>query len=298
MNEELTIRPARPDDRAAMERICAHTWDEGDYLPEVWDEWLADERGPLIVGEVGGQVVTLNKITWQTADQVWLEGMRVDPDYRRRGVARRILDYDLTYAQEQGARVVRLSTGRNNTPVHILMDRIGMERIGGYVLWIAEPLPGGPQPAFLTPADDAKVRAFLADSPVLAYTRGLYSPNWGWQELPAARVRQFLEEGRVVGQFALDGRLAALAVTHLDAEDNILWVDFVDGTSVAIGELAAAIRAYAAHLGAAKVDVKLLDLAWLRDAFHTAGYGFGEWEGELWIFERWLAPRSGDEHDA
>jgi len=298
MNEELTIRRARPDDRADMERICAHTWDEGDYIPEVWDEWLADERGPLIVGEVGGQVVALSKITWQTADQVWLEGMRVDPDYRRRGAAGRFLDYSLTYAQEQGARVVRLSTGSNNAPVHILMDRIGMERICGWVLWSAEPLPGGPQPAFLTPADGVHLQAFLADSPALAHTHGLYCTNWAWQELSAARMRQFLEEGQVVGQFAADGRLAALAVIHLDAEDNELWVNFVDGTPVAIGDLAAAIRAHAARLRAAKVYVGLVDLAWLRDAFRSAGYGFDDWEGELWTFERWLAPRSGDDHDA
>lgn len=297
MNEELTIRPAQPGDHAAMERICAHTWDGDDYLLEVWDEWLADERGPLIVGEVEGQVVALSKITWQTADQVWLEGMRVDPDYRRRGVARRFLDHSLAYAQGQGARVVRLSTGSDNTPIHILIGRVGMERIGGYVFWVAEPLPGGPQPTFLTPADDAQVQAFLADSPVLAYTHGLYSPDWTWQELPAARMRQFLEEGRVVGQLAPDGRLAAVAMIHLYAEDNALWVDFVDGTAAAIGELAVTIRAHAAHVGATKVEVKLIDLEWLREAFRIAGYGFGEWEGELWIFERWLAPRDGEEND-
>ncbi len=298
MGSELTLRRARAADRPAVERICAHTWQWGDYVLEVWDEWLADERGPVIVGEVAGQVMAFSKITWNTTDQVWLEGLRVDPDYRRRGFAGRFLDYCMAHAQEQGARVVRLSTGSNNTPVHNLMERIGMERIGCYARWIAEPLPDGPQPAFLTPADHEQVQAFLTDSPVLAHMHGLYCMDGAWQELSAGRVAQFLEEGRLVGQLAPDGRLAALAVTHFYPKFNEVWVDFVDGTSLAITELASAIRAYAAHLGAAKVDVRLADLAWLREAFRTAGYSSAEWDGELWIFERWLTPRSGDKHGA
>ena len=45
MSSALIIRPARPEDRPAVERICAHTWEWGDYIPEVWEEWLADKRG-------------------------------------------------------------------------------------------------------------------------------------------------------------------------------------------------------------------------------------------------------------
>ena len=87
----ISIRPARPEDRPAIERICAHTWEWGDYIPEVWDDWLAEGdrgEGHALVGEVEGFVVALSKVTLQTPDQVWLEGMRVDPDCRQRhGVA-------------------------------------------------------------------------------------------------------------------------------------------------------------------------------------------------------------------
>ena len=54
MDEELIIRLAQSADRPAMERVCAHTWEWGDYIPEVRDDWLADERGAVLVGELGG----------------------------------------------------------------------------------------------------------------------------------------------------------------------------------------------------------------------------------------------------
>ena len=64
-----------------------------------------------------------------------------------------------------------------------------------------------------------------------------------------------------------------------------MWLGFTDGEPEAVTALALALRTQAARLGLQKVRVMLPDLAWLRDAFRAAGYDYGDWEGELWIFE-------------
>jgi GNAT superfamily N-acetyltransferase len=312
MESDPIIRPRQPDDRPAVERICTHTWEGEDYVPQVWDDWLADPQGLLMVGELRaaeGRVVALGKITFRTPDQVWLEGMRADPDFRRRGIAGQFLDYSLAYARDHGARVVRLGTGDHNVAVHILVARAGMERVGTYVLWHAEPLAEGPQPVILATEHAGQVAALLAHSPVLAQAHGLYSLDWTWEELSAERMAQFLADGQVAAQIGPDGTLLALATVHLDPEDRQIWVGYADGLSPSGGgdlspseggdlspkvgeaqsqpvtELAAAVRAYAGRLGAAKVSIMLPNITWLREAFRSAGYGFGNWEGELWIFE-------------
>ncbi len=313
MDTELTIRPARADDRAAMERICAQTWEWGDYIPEVWDDWLADNErsraeggfGFLIVGELAGQVVALSKITWQARGQVWLEGMRVDPDYRRRGIAGQFLDYSLAYAREHGARVVRLGTGHHNTAAHILAAHAAMERAGSYVHWTAEPLSsdglaGLPEVSRLTLEHAVQVWTFLAESTTLAHTHGLYSVDWAWQELSTGDLESLLEQGQVVAWCTLDGQLTALATVHADREGSGLWVGFVDGGPAAVTQLAGAIRMLAAQLATERVEAMVPDLNWLRESYRAAGYDSGDWEGELLIFERWLAPRgegSGGHHD-
>jgi GNAT superfamily N-acetyltransferase len=289
METGMTIRPARPDDRPAMERICAHTWEWGDYIPEVWDDWLADEQGLTIVGELAGRAVALSRFRFQAPDQIWLEGMRVDPEYRRRGIGRQFLDHSIAFAQEHGARMVRLSTSYHNVAVHTLTAQAGMERVGAYQLRVADPLPGAPEPVFLSAEHADLVRAFLLDSPLMAYTHGLYSVDWAWQELSPARVTQFLESGQFAAQLSPDGRLAALALLHVRPEDRELWIGFIDGEAAAVPELATAVRAHAARIGAEKVQVMVPDLGWLRGDLGKAGYTTGEWEGELWVFERWLA---------
>jgi GNAT superfamily N-acetyltransferase len=295
MDDELTIRPARPDDRPAMERIAGHTWDWGDYIPLVWDEWLADEQGVVLMGDLGEETVALSKIAFRAPDEVWLEGMRVDPAFRRRGIASRFLEYSVAYAREHGGRVVRLGTAGDNTAVHLSAAHAGMECIGTYALWAAEPLPGGSLPTFLTPAHAAQVQAFLEHSPLLAHAHGLYSAEWIWEELSAARLARFLEGGQVAARLGPDGTLAALATIHPELDDERLWVGFADGQSQAVTSLVAEIRAQAAQIGSPKVESMVPDVAWLREAFGAAGYSPAG-EGELWIYERWLH-QDGDGDD-
>jgi GNAT superfamily N-acetyltransferase len=273
-----------------MERICAHTWESGDYVQKVWDYWLAGEDGPLLVAELEGVgVVSLNKVTHQPAGQVWLEGMRVDPEYRSRGIAQRCLDHNLAYAREWGGRVVRLSTGDTNTVVHRMVARVGMARVTTGVLRSAATLPGGRGPTVLGPGDGARVTAFWQQSPVLARAAGLYSRDWAWQELSAEQLAAMLARGEVVAEVVPNGTLAAVATVHHHPDDDELWVGIADGEPGAVQSLARAIRALAARVGARSARVMLPAVPWLQAAFAAAGYGPGDWDGELWVFERWLA---------
>jgi GNAT superfamily N-acetyltransferase len=283
-----------------MERVCAHTFDWGDYIPKVWEDWLADEQDLVIVGEVGQQMVALSRITFQASGQVWLSGMRVEPEHRRLGIGEQFLKYSLDYAREHGARVVRLGTSRNNTAVHHMVAHAAMERVGSYVWWRADPLDEGPEPPLVKPEHDAEIRAFLDQSPALAHTQGLYGLDWVWQELVPEQVAHFLTSGVVLAERTSADRgplkIAALIMACHEPCDNVIWIGFADGQFPAVTRLASAVRVQASRSGAQGVQVMLPDLDGLRDAFGAAGYTFGDWEGELWIFECRF-PQRGAGHD-
>jgi GNAT superfamily N-acetyltransferase len=295
MANDLSIRPARADDRDAMERICAHTFEWGDYIPEVWDDWLADKVGRVFAGEVAGRVVALSRVTFLTPEQAWLGGMRVDPEYRRRGIAGAFLEHDLSYSRAQGARVARLGTSDHNTAVHTITARAGMECVGSYMLWTAKAQPARTPPLILTSDDAVQIRDFLLTSPVLAHCHGLYSSGWAWQKLSAERVRHHVRDGQISAQFAPGGSLTALAILETQPDRDRTWVCFADGEASGVTALASAARGYASQAGVELVNAMLPDVAWLRDAFRSAGYGLGDWEGELWIFERRLDGDGSDE---
>jgi ribosomal protein S18 acetylase RimI-like enzyme len=236
MAAELIIRPARPEDRGMAERICTKTWDWGDYIAEVWDEWLADEQGHMAVGELDGQIVALGRVRLLAKGQAWLEGMRVDPGYRRQGIAWRFFLHKLAHARAHGARIVRLGTSGQNRPVHSMMERAGMQRVGRYEMLAGPALPDSDQAALpgsrslvqLSPQHAGPVHSFLRQSPVLAAARGLFSLDWAWETLSEARADELAAAGQLVGQWGSAGNLSALAVVQREPDDERIWVGFAD----------------------------------------------------------------------
>jgi len=254
---------------------------------------MADPDGALLVGEIEGQVVAVGRVAFLPHRQAWFEAMRVDPDYRQRGIAGQFLQHKLDLARSRNSQVVRLATSANNTPVHKMMAAAGMVRVGSFALRTAEPIEQGPHITFLSPEEAGAVQPFLEASPVLAHNQGLFSTDWAWQELSRERASELLTAGQIAGHRGPDGSLQALAQLQYTTGDERLWIGYADSDPTAVTRLARAIRSHAARVGAPRADIMLPDLSWLRDAFHQAGFTPGDWEGELWVFEKRLTPGAG-----
>ena len=124
------IRPARPSDREAVLAISAQVWGGEDYVPEVVDRWLADPDGEFSVATLRGRVVGFSKLTRHGPGEWWLEGLRVDPRYRGRGVARRLHAHQLALVRRIGSGTLRYSTGDGNRASQHLGLSSGFRDIG------------------------------------------------------------------------------------------------------------------------------------------------------------------------
>ena len=56
---DFEVRPARSEDREAVLAFCQQTWEWGDYIEYVWDEWLNNPQGKLFVATKDGQPVAV-----------------------------------------------------------------------------------------------------------------------------------------------------------------------------------------------------------------------------------------------
>jgi len=137
---QVTIRPALPLDREAVLEFCKFIWDGHDYIPYVWDDWLADPSGEMFVAEYGGKAVGLGRLTLLAPGQWWLEGLRVDPAYQGRKIGSLMNDYINALWLERGEGVVRLLTSSQRVQVHHLCERQGFVRVGERAFFIAQPL--------------------------------------------------------------------------------------------------------------------------------------------------------------
>jgi GNAT superfamily N-acetyltransferase len=99
-------------------------WGGHDYIPLVWDRWLADPTGKMFVVEADGKVVGMNRVRFLEDGSAWFEGARVHPDYRSRGLASMLGENSMEVARRRGVRVFRLTSGSTNKPAHRQIARI------------------------------------------------------------------------------------------------------------------------------------------------------------------------------
>jgi GNAT superfamily N-acetyltransferase len=282
----VRIRVARASDRADVEAICAHTWEEtDDYVPQEWDDWLADPQGKLIVAELGDRAVGLAKLTRITDDQWWLEGLRVSPEYRHRGVAGKLQAHLVREFRQIGRGTLRFGTHSQNEPVHRLAARDGFRHIATYRLYEAEPLLHEQTLLMrrLTETDLGPAWNLAHGSPRYRAGSGLYETFWSWENLTRERLAHHASEGDIWGVDE-DDRLAALAVICQTDKEDAIDLGYVDGHEDAMEALLLAVRGLAARRGCDRVRIRPVDEQQLMNAVEQAGYQ-SSWDRDLWIFE-------------
>ena len=284
----LAIRPARAADKDAVLAFCAHTFDDGDYLPEVWDEWLADPKGRLLVGALNGVAVGAAKVTMLTPTEAWLEGLRVDERYRHLGLAWQLHVRCLQTARDLGAKAARLVTSSRNTAVHRIAERAGMRHVASCLDMVGPALSSQGVRAPLVPlkADDwPHVAARVLRSPILEMTHGLYGAWCCWQALTEAKLRAHLSQGQVLSLPQESRATTGLAIT-LEARWDALPVAHLEATGAHLEALALALRRQASYAGLPAAEVVIPDDADLRQVLERAGYKNDmKPEAVLWIYE-------------
>jgi [ribosomal protein S18]-alanine N-acetyltransferase len=84
----------------------------------------------LFVAErVGGPVVAY-AVVWMVMDQAELGDIAVAPDWRRRGLARRLMDTVLDHARRRGVREIFLEVRPSNHEARRLYERYGFVEVG------------------------------------------------------------------------------------------------------------------------------------------------------------------------
>jgi GNAT superfamily N-acetyltransferase len=293
---DIEIRQARPADREAILAFCTETWDWGDYIAFVWEKWLNDPAGQLLVALSTEHPVGLVHVQMLNQTEAWLEGMRVDPAYRLQGIARQLNLEILAEAMRRGASTIRLITETRNTGSIHLVEQLHFQPVGLFSLYQAEPLTSVPahnagleKLTLATSADLDEVIDYLNVSNIFPATGGLYYANFIAYRISDTLLREKIEAGSVYllkRWNRLDGLAIAEPQLHHEQEQHFLCLGYIDGTTEAISLIAYSLRLQLATLGLSEIRAHVPDLMMLNDAFTGAEY---TWNGNTFAtYERSL----------
>lgn len=88
----IIYRKIQSEDYKDIVEICQDIWDGADYLPDFFEGWLLDEG--CFLGGIDtetNQVIVVGKYSILPDGSGWLEGLRVHPRYRGKGLSKDII---------------------------------------------------------------------------------------------------------------------------------------------------------------------------------------------------------------
>lgn len=287
LQPELLCRPALPLDTPAVLAMSSLIWDGEDYLKYVWQDWLDDPGGRLLVGEFAGSLATTGKLTQLAEHTWWLEGLRVHPEFEGRGFATHVFGSLLDACTRLGGGIARLATSSTRLAVHRMCARYGFTQIGNVSAYRAptqvahNTSPWPFTPLIETQAGEAVHLALNSTSTSL--TGPLVDLGWQWQE---PEIEIFRASAAKSQAWWWHGRGGLLSVWVDEEEDErILSLQLAVCPAENLAELLVDYRLLGGQLGYPEVRAMLpVDTA-IVQTLEQAGY-HRTWENSLFIYEK------------
>ena len=195
----MRIRPARSSDRKEILGFCVNMFSWGDYIDRVWDYWF--RSGLLLVVEDGGRKIAMSHVAMcPDGKGMWLEGVRVHPDYRRSNIATDLIAKMIQYGLQKGARQASAIVDVTNVASQRMMEKNGFEIVSRWAYYVAGGRPRRKKSAArLATADELNdVWRYLQNSEIYRLSAKRYVKSWHWYALDKKVLRNFIKEKSVV----------------------------------------------------------------------------------------------------
>lgn len=283
MPNSIHIRPARAEDKDAVLAFCRNTFSWGDYIADVWDDWLTLADGQLLVATNDGQPIGIVHVALLKENVAWMEGMRVHPDYRRQGVASMLDARAVEFARKCGCTAARLVTSTKNIAAQSMLESSNYQRVARFNEWQAELQHGDFSILRIATSNDSKkILAHWNASDIRNASRNVApTRHWRWTAIDEARLLKHLQANEV----RLTPNGFALLLAFDERDWNGLSIYAIAGDIDTMTALASAARAEAEYRGYAHVEAFLIDYARINTALERAGF---KTESGVFLYEQKL----------
>ena len=249
----MKIRPATKADKEEVLKFCIVTFEWGDYIDQVWDLWYSDRNGLLLVAEDEEysirnnnrpQVIAISHVSLcPNNDKVWLEGIRVNPNYRRRTVATQLLKKMISYGREHGAKEASAMVANNNIVSQLMMERNGFAMISRWSYYSINKIPKivdklNVRSRFATSKDTEMIFDYLRQSDVYKSSGETYVNSWRWYSLDlyTNNIPDLIKNEKVlvIGNDHIEG--VAIINRDRDCSNNCFQVVYLDVSNIILLE--------------------------------------------------------------
>ena len=203
---KLKIREANDLDKMSVLKFCKNTFSWGDYVEYVWNYWISE--GYLLLAQKLDPVGICH--AFYSDNQVWIEGIRIEPNSRRQNIASELVKRAEIIGLEKNLSFSYMLIDTEN-PISISMAQsLDYEIFQTWNFYTIEPRNNSNYDITFEKSTDIK-----------SYSH--YVQSWRWLPIDDKTLDSFYEQNRIVTS-SIDNKNSTAIITESDHFDKTLIV--------------------------------------------------------------------------
>lgn len=95
--DNFEFKALMPEHKNEVLEMVKDIWEGDDYIPYVYDQWIADQNGLFVGAFYQNAIAGIAKLSFYEPSYAWLEGLRANPNLPVRGLANAFNKFFLKY---------------------------------------------------------------------------------------------------------------------------------------------------------------------------------------------------------
>lgn len=224
---KMMIREATIYDKIPILKFCRNTFSWGDYIEQVWDFWLSE--GNLFVFEKQFPVGVCHAFYFK--DQIWIEGIRIDPDLRRQKIASKLVMHAEIVGKEKNASFSYMLIDIQNSSSLKMAHSLDYEIFQTWNFFS------------LSPKHNLNHKIQFEKSLNLKRYNN-YVKSWRWLPLDDVTLSKFYDDKKIIKSTSLENDSIAI-LTDSEHFNKTLIVTLFSGSENSVLELISFLQNYA-----------------------------------------------------
>ena len=236
-------RLAQSSDKKDVLNFCQYTFSWGDYIHEVYDSWI-DEGDLVVFEEDGNPIAICHGVIYSEEEMLWIEGIRVRSDYRRSGLAEKLVLYIENNAKNSGIKHSSMLIESQNKPSLNLAKKIGYNKQAkwNYI-----------------PVESKKISLFTNFDSIsfdeLAELDIRYVASWRWIPLTKSNFEKLNSHGNILC-LKKNGVVQSLGImTESNSFDDTIILTIIFGVSDDIHKIISYVQNFSSAKNYSKIRI-------------------------------------------
>jgi GNAT superfamily N-acetyltransferase len=232
----MIIRKAKASDKSKVLDFCKNTFSWGDYIVDVWNYWIV-EGNLLVLTENKTPIAICHSSFFDK--QVWIEGIRVNEKFRKKGFAKNLVLESESLAKNKNCTVSKMLIATTNKKSLNLANNLSYKKESIWNFYSLIPTKSDKKTNVTIAINEKKTITFLL-SHLSSYVK-----SWRWIPLTKININSLFDEKRILYTTYDDVIDTMIIFTESEHFEKTLMLTLISGSINGIKNIIAYFENYA-----------------------------------------------------